>query len=222
MDIVGLGIKIVEQLVASGLVRDVADLYNLQRQDLLTVEGFAEKKADNLLQAIETSRSQSLARLITALGMRGVGEVMAADLSRVYNDIDELGRASFEELQTIEGMGPNTAQAIVDWFARPANRQVVEKLRAAGVWPRAENTTSIPDFQPLAGKTFVVTGTLPVFTREEVKTYIQSFGGKVTDSVSKNTDFLVAGENAGSKLDKARKLGVTILDEAGLRRMTAE
>ncbi len=221
MDIVGLGIKIVEQLVASGLVRDVADLYNLQRQDLLTVEGFAEKKADNLLQAIETSRSQSLARLITALGMRGVGEVMAADLSRVYNDIDELGRASFEELQTIEGMGPNTAQAIVDWFARPANRQVVEKLRAAGVWPRAENTTSTPDFQPLAGKTFVVTGTLPVFTREEVKTYIQSFGGKVTDSVSKNTDFLVAGENAGSKLDKARKLGVTILDEAGLRRMTA-
>ncbi len=220
MDIVGLGIKIVEQLVASGLVHDVADLYTLKRQDLLSLEGFAEKKADNLLQAIQASRSQSLARLITALGMRGVGEVMAADLSRVYHSLDELGQASFEELQKIEGMGPNTAKAIVDWFARPANQQLIEKLRRSGVWPEVEKATDEQGPQPLDGKTFVVTGTLPGFTRDEVKAFIQSFGGKVTDSVSKNTDFLVAGENAGSKLDKARKIGVPVLDEAALKQMT--
>lgn len=222
MDIVGLGIKIVEQLIASGLVHDVADLYSLNQQDLLALEGFAEKKVDNLLQAIENSKAQSLARLITALGMRGVGEVMAADLSAVYRNLDELRQASFEDLQKIEGMGPNTAQAIVDWFARPANQQVVEKLRAAGVWPQMEQASQAQGPLPFAGKTFVVTGTLPGFTRDTVKEFIQSFGGKVTDSVSKNTDFLVAGENAGSKLDKARKLGVPVLDEAALRRMTAE
>ena len=130
MDIVGLGIKIVEQLIESGLVHDVADLYTLRREDLLGLEGFAEKKADNLLAAIDASRRQSLARLITALGIRGVGEVMAADLARYYPDLEALSRASLEDLQTIEGVGPNTAQAIVDWFERPANRQVIGKLRA--------------------------------------------------------------------------------------------
>jgi DNA ligase (NAD+) len=222
MDIAGLGIKIVEQLVANGLVQDVADLYSLQRQDLLSLEGFAEKKVDNLLQAIETSKSQPLSRLVTALGIRGVGEVMAADLSTHYATLDELSQASFDELQYIDGMGPNTAQAIVDWFARPANRQVIEKLRSAGVWPREERQSASQGPQPLAGKTIVVTGTLPGFSRETVKTYIQSLGGKVTDSVSKNTDYLVAGENAGSKLQKARQLGVQVLDEAGLKRLAGD
>ena len=218
MDIVGLGIKIVEQLVASGLVHDVADLYTLQREPLLALEGFAEKKADNLLAAIEASRSQPLARLLTALGIHGVGEVMAADLARSFLDLDRLAAATLDDLTAVEGVGPNTAQAIVDWFARPANRQVLEKLRAAGVWPRqAAPVPPVAGALPLAGLTLVVTGTLPSFSREAVKEYIQAHGGKLTDSVSKKTSYLVAGEAAGSKLDKARDLGVPVLDEAGLR-----
>jgi DNA ligase (NAD+) len=222
MDIVGLGIKIVEQLIESGLVHDVADLYTLHREDLLSLEGFAEKKADNLLAAIDASRRQTLARLITALGIRGVGEVMAADLARFYPDLDLLSHASLDDLQTIEGVGPNTAQAILDWFERPANRQVIAKLHAAGVWPRTEAAAQPLGEQPLAGLTFVVTGTLPTLSREDAKEYIQSRGGKVTDSVSKKTSYLVVGEAAGSKLAKAEELGVPILDEAGLRKICGE
>lgn len=222
MDIVGLGIKIVEQLVESGLLQDVADLYTLRRQDLLKLEGFAEKKADNLLDAIETSRSQPLARLITALGMRGVGEVMAADLAARFADLDALAQTGETDLQSIDGVGPNTAQAIVDWFARPANRQVLEKLRAAGVWPRSQSANAPQGPQPFSGKTFVITGTLPGLSRDQAKELIQSLGGKVTDSVSKKTDYLVVGENAGSKLDKARSLGVALLDESALRRLAGE
>lgn len=223
MDIVGLGIRIVEQLVQSGLVRDVADLYTLDKERLLTLEGFAEKKADNLLESIDASRRRPLSRLINALGIRGVGEVMAADLARYFPDLDALARASREDLEAIEGIGPNIAQAIVDWFARPANRQVLGKLRAAGVWPRAASEPAREQApQPLAGLTFVVTGTLPTFSREEVKEFIQSRGGKMTDSVSKKTDYVVAGENPGSKLDKAQALGVEVVDEGRLKKLAGD
>jgi DNA ligase (NAD+) len=222
MDIVGLGIKIVEQLIGAGLVKDVADLYLLQKEDLLKLEGFAEKKAENLLRAIQESKKRPLQRLIFALGIRGVGEVLANDLVKYYPDLDALSRATVEELQAIEGVGPNIAQAIVDWFNRPSNRQLLEKLKSVGVWPVAEKTEADSGKQPFQNLTFVVTGTLPGFTREEVKQYIQKLGGKVSDSVSKKTDFLVAGENAGSKLDKARELGVRIIDEATLRKMAGE
>ena len=222
MDIVGLGIKIVEQLVESGLVCDVADLYTLRKEDLLQLEGFAEKKADNLLESIAVSRTQSLARLITALGIRGVGEVVANELGARYSDLDALGRAGSDELQTIEGIGPNIAQAVVDWFSRPANREVVEKLHRAGVWP-LQKQISLPDRpQPLAGLSFVVTGTLPTLSREGVKEYIQIHGGKVVDLVSKKTSYLVQGESPGSKVNKAQELGVPILDEAGLRKLAGE
>jgi len=219
MDILGLGIKIVEQLVQSSLVQDVADLFTLQRADLLKLEGFADKKADNLLAAIETSRSQPLPRLLNALGIRGVGEVLAADLARYYPDLDSLRRATLDDLQRIEGVGPNIAQALVDWFARPANQKVLEKLRAAAVWPRVQQVAARPlgVSLPLQGLTFVVTGTLAGFSREEVKEFIQSRGGKVIDSVSKKTSYLVRGEAPGSKLAKAQELGLPILDEAGLR-----
>ena len=220
MDIVGLGIKIVEQLVKNELVRDVADLYTLRREDLLKLEGFAEKKADNLLQAIETSRQQPLARLINALGIRGVGEVAATDLARYYPDLAEIRQTGLDDLQRIDGIGPNIAQAIVDWFARSANQRILEKLCAAGVWPRNEMTpTNSRIAQPFTGLTFVVTGTLPTLSREGVKEFIQAFGGKVTDSISKKTSFLVAGENPGSKIEKARALGVPIIDEQNLRKM---
>jgi DNA ligase (NAD+) len=218
MDIVGLGIKSVEQLVEAGLIHDVADLYTLRKEQLLSLEGFADKKADNLLGAIADSRTRPLARLITALGIRGVGEVMAADLARNFTNLDSLSRASLVDLQTIEGVGPNIAQAIVDWFSRSANQQLLEKLRKAGVWPESESRSSGSENPPpLAGLTFVITGTLPVFSREEAKVFIEAHGGKVTDSVSKKTSYLVLGESPGSKLEKAQTLEVPVLDEAGLR-----
>ncbi len=219
MDISGLGGKIVEQLIAAGLVHDVADLYTLTKDQLLALEGFADKKAQNLLDAIAASKAQPLNRLITALGIRGVGEVAAADLARHFGSLDALSTASLDDLQAIEGVGPNTAQSIVDWFARPANRALLGKLKAAGVWPLVSAPSSSEGKQPLAGLTFVVTGTLPTFTREGVKEFIESHGGKVTDSVSKKTSYLVLGEDPGSKYQKAQALGVPILDEAGLRRL---
>ncbi len=221
MDIVGMGIKIVDQLVDAGMVHDVADLYTLRREDLLQLEGFAEKKADNLLAGVEASKDRPLPRLINALGIRGVGEVTAVDMAARFPDLDALSQANLGELQSMEGIGPNTAQAIVDWFAREANQTVLRKLKAAGVWPRSEvKQASGP--QPFAGMTFVVTGTLPNLSREQAKEFIQSRGGKVIDSVSKKTSYLVLGESPGSKFDKARELGVAIIDEARLRSLAGE
>ena len=215
MDIVGLGIKIVEQLVTEGLVKDVADLYTLKKDDLLALEGFAEKKADNLLDAVQASKSQSLGRLITALGIRGTGEVAAEDLSRKYDDLEALSKASVEQLEEIEGFGPNMAEAVVDWFANRRNQEIVRKLKAAGVWPRrvvSADTTP----QSLAGKKFVVTGSLSEFTRTEIKHFISRHGGKVSDSVSSQTDYLVVGKDPGSKLEKANALGVVVIGEEDL------
>ncbi|HMN61150.1 MAG TPA: NAD-dependent DNA ligase LigA, partial [Anaerolinea sp.] len=188
MEIVGLGIKIVEQLVDAGMVKSPADLYVLRKEDLLNLEGFAEKKAENLIRAIDASRSQSLARLISALGIHGVGEVMAADLAERFADLGSLAQAGGEDLLAVEGVGPNTAQALVDWFARPANQEFLAKLRAASVWPvgRAARASEA-EAQPLAGLVFVVTGTLPSFSRDQIKEYLQSKGAKVTESVSKKT-----------------------------------
>ena len=174
MDIVGLGIKIVEQLIEEGLVKDVADLFTLKKEQLLELEGFAEKKAENLLASLEQAKGQSLNRLLSALGIRGVGEVMAADLTRHYLDLDTLSKATVEELQEIEGVGPNIAEAIVDWFARPANQNLLVKLKSAGVWP-VSSQQSAESSQPgtLSGLSFVVTGTLADFTRDGIKEFIQ-------------------------------------------------
>ncbi len=224
MDIVGLGIKIVEQFVDTGLVHDVADLYTIRREELLELEGFAEKKADNLLAAIEQSKSQPLSRLINALGMRGVGEVMAADLARNYPNLEVLSAATFEELQQLDGVGPNIAQAIVDWFARPANRDVLERLKREGVWPIQQLTPpgEMVAARPLDGMTFVVTGTLAGFSRDEAKEYIETRGGKLIGTVSGTTSYLVLGENPGSKLNKAQSLGVRVIDENALRQLAGE
>lgn len=219
MDINGLGYKIVEQLIQSGLVKDVADIYSLTREQLLGLEGFAEKKADNLLAAVQASAAQPLSRLIAALGIHGVGEVAATDLARHFGSLDVLATARLEDVQAIEGFGPNTAASIVDWFARPANQNLLAKLKQAGVWPVSQAGESSAGGGPLAGLTFVVTGSLPTLSRDGVKEFIEQHGGKVTDSVSKNTSYLVLGENPGSKLEKARKLGVEVIDEAGLRNL---
>ncbi len=220
MDIVGLGVRIVKQLVEQGLVGDVADLYTLEQSALLGLEGFAEKKADNLLEAIAASKDQPLSRLLTALGVRGVGEVVASDLAGHFGSLDALAGTSVEELESIEGIGPNIAQAIVDWFQRPANQVVLGKLRAAGVWPlETGDSQNAASPQTLSGLTFVVTGTLSGFTRTQAKEFIQTHGGKVAGSVSKKTDYLVAGEKAGSKLDTAQELGVRVIGEDELRGM---
>ncbi|MBN2388764.1 MAG: NAD-dependent DNA ligase LigA [Anaerolineales bacterium] len=221
LDIRGLGIKIVEQLIAEGLVQDVADLYTLQKEQLLELEGFADKKAENLIQAIRASANQPLQRLLTALGIRGVGEVVAADLARTFGSLDALAEASAEDLQTLEGIGPNIAAGIVDWFSRAQNQKVLEKLRAARVWPVSRQPSAVGGQQPgpLAGMAFVVTGTLPTLSREGAREFIEQHGGKVTDSVSKKTSYLLLGENPGSKLEKARTLGVEVIREDDLRRL---
>ncbi len=222
MDIVGLGIKIVEQLISAGFVKDVSDLFTLEKAELLELEGFAEKKADNLIESIAESKKQSLARLLTSLGIRGVGEVIAADLARIYTDLDALSFANEEELQQIEGIGPNIAQAIVDWFSQDTNKNVVLKLKSYGVWPRSVPQTEIYTGGTFNGLVFVITGTLSSFTRSEAKDFIQQRGGKVTNSVSKNTSYLVKGDNPGSKFDKALDLGISIINEAELQELASE
>jgi DNA ligase (NAD+) len=220
MDIEGLGIKIVEQLVTAGLVHDVADIYGLTKEKLLNLEGFADKKADNILASINNSKSRDLARVITALGIRGVGEVGAANLARAIRNLDELRRADTIYLLEIEGIGPNIAQGIVDWFNSPTNKDVLEKLREFGVWPSSENKSENKRIkQTLENKTFVITGTLPGLSREEIKEFIENRGGKVTDSVSKKTSYLILGEQPGSKYTKAQTLGIPILDEKGLHKL---
>ncbi|MGD2252834.1 MAG: NAD-dependent DNA ligase LigA [Anaerolineales bacterium] len=216
MDIEGLGIKLSKLLVESKLVRDVADLYSLTKAELLELEGFADKKAENLLDAIQATQDRPLRRLINALGIRGVGETVAADLARVFPDLEALARASADDLIKLEGIGPNIAAAIVDWMHNPRNQMLLEKLRQAGVWPRSE-AEPLGRPQPLAGHTFVITGTLARLSRPEAKTLIEAYGGKVTGSVSKRTSYLVVGEAPGSKLVRARELGVAEIDEAGLR-----
>jgi DNA ligase (NAD+) len=219
MDIEGLGIKIVEQLAQSGLVKDVAGLYDLTLEDLLPLEGFAEKKAQNLLNSIAVSKSRSLTRLVIGLGIPGVGEVMAGDLAREFGNLNALKSASEERLQQIEGVGPNIAEAILDWFSRKPNQQLLERLRKKGIWPEFTPEASTPGSVLLTGKTFVITGVLRNYSREEAKHLIEAHGGKVTDSVTKKTSYLVLGEDPGSKLEKAKNLNIPILDENALEKM---
>ena len=227
MDIVGMGTKIVEKLIEAGKVKDVADIFTLSRADILESVTKKDRKtekeppgkiADNLLSAINTSKSQSLSRLITALGIHGVGEVSAGDLASHFGNLDSLSKAGVDDLQQIEGIGPNIAEAIVDWFGRKANQKVLEKLKKAGVNPTFNVQRSTLN-DSLAGLTFVVTGTLPTLSREGAKEFIESNGGKVTDSVSKKTSYLVLGENPGSKLEKARSLGVKVIGEEELKKL---
>ncbi|HEY61074.1 MAG TPA: NAD-dependent DNA ligase LigA [Anaerolineae bacterium] len=219
LNIVGLGIKIVEQLVSSGLVNDAADLFTLTKKDLLKLDGFADKKAENIIAAIQNSKSQSLERLITALGIRGVGEVIASVLAARFEDLDDLAHASHDQLEIIEGIGPNIAQAIVDWFAQPRNQVLIEKFRKVGFWPKKELKSRHIALSTLSGNSFVITGTLAHFTRQEAKEYILKHGGKVTNSVSKKTNYLVAGENPGSKFQKAKELGISVIGEEELRKL---
>jgi DNA ligase (NAD+) len=220
MDIEGFGIKIGEQLVQAGLIKDIADIYFLERDQLLQLEGFADKKVDNLLSAIAASKAQPFERFLTGLGIRYVGSVVAGLLARAFPTIEALQNASQEQLETVEGIGPRIAESVVAWFSRLPNQKLIDKFRQAGVnLAAAVQPAAAP--QTLAGLTFVITGALPGWTREEAGAFIEQHGGKVTGSVSSKTDYLVAGEKAGSKLSKAQSLGIPILDEDGLKKLAA-
>jgi DNA ligase (NAD+) len=222
MDIVGLGRRTAKLLVSEGLVNDAADLYTLKREDLLALEGFAEKSADNLLAAIGAAKDRSLAQVLAGLGIRGVGVTIAQLLVQHYDSLDDLAAASQEDLESIPGMGPHTGQAIVEWFRRVRNREFVEKLRKAEVKLEQIAATSSTK-GALSGSTFVITGTLPTMSRDAAKSLIELHGGKVVGSVSGNTDYLVVGESpGGSKYRKAQQLGTPLIDEARLLEMVGK
>jgi len=231
MDMEGLGEKIVNQLIDEGLVRDVADLYSVTREQLLELEGFADKKATNLLNTIAASKSQPLLRVIMALGIPGVGSTVAELLAQHFSSLGELASADAEKLQTIEGIGPVTAQRIVEWFSHKPNQELVAKLKKVGVRVKEAKAKAAAlatgqgalAGSPFTGKTFVITGTLPTMSREQAAAFIKSHGGKVTDSVSKKTSYLVVGADpGGTKYNKAQELGVEMIDEMALRKLAGE
>lgn len=218
MDIEGGGEVLARQLVESKLVRDVADLYSLTAEQVAGLERMGPKSAQNFIDAIQASKSKDLWRLIHGLGILHVGEGVAKVLARNFQSLDAVQKASQEEINAVEDIGEVIAHSVFEWFRDPHNAQVIEKLRAAGVNFQSSTYKAVVA-GPLKGKTFVLTGTLPTLKREEAKALIEDAGAKVSGSVSKNTDYVVAGEDAGSKLDKARALGVKVIDEAELLKL---
>ena len=218
MDIDNFGAQTGELLIEQGLIKDIADVYYQGRETLLELEGFKEKKVDNLLAGVLASKAQPADRLLTAIGIRFVGSVVANLLLDSLGSIDAIAGASREVLEAIDGIGPGTAESVVAWFAVESNLALLEKFRQAGLNFAVERVEPAGT-QPLADLTFVITGTLPSLGRNEAKALIEAKGGKVTGSVSKKTNYLLAGEKAGSKLTKAESLGVQVIDEATLQEM---
>jgi len=218
LDVEGLGEKLVDQLVEGNVIKTLPDLYRLGLAGLVALERMGEKSAQNLLAALEKSKQTTLPRFLFGLGIRHVGESTARDLARHFGGLDAIMDATVEHLLEVPDVGPVVAESIHTFFAQPHNREVVEQLRACGLtWEEGEPIARAP--KPLSGKTVVLTGTLPTLTRDEAKDLLEAAGAKVAGSVSKKTDYVVAGTEAGSKLDKARELGVPVLDEEGLRQL---
>ena len=216
MDIEGLGDKLVEQLVDAGIVLSLPGLYKLGVAKLAALDRMAEKSAQNIVDALEKSKAPTLARFLFSLGIRQVGETTAKELARHFGTLDKLMKASVEQLLEVADVGPIVAASIHTFFAQPHNVEVVEQLLAAGVQPKESAGEADDRPRPLLGKTLVLTGSLPTLSRDEAQALIEDAGGKVSGSVSKKTNYVIAGEEAGSKLEKARTLGVPVLDEAGL------
>ncbi len=221
MDVEGLGDKLVDQLVDAGLIRTLPELYTLGLAKLTALERMGEKSALNLLAGLQASKKTTLQRFLFALGIRHVGEATARDLARHFGGIDRLMDATVEQLLEVTDVGPVVAQSIRTFFDQPHNREVVEQLRAAGIaWDEHDGVSPTAPL-PLAGRTYVLTGTLPSMARDEAKALLEAAGAKVAGSVSKKTTAVIAGAEAGSKLDKARELGIPVLDEDGLRALLA-
>jgi DNA ligase (NAD+) len=216
MNIDGMGDALVTQLTDSGLVKNIADIYSLTKKNLLSLERFADKSAQNIIDEIEASKKLPLERVIYGLGIRMVGERTAQFLAEHFGSMEALESAGVEELQDVNEVGPRIAESIVEFFSIAANRKLVERLREAGLTLTGQKKQR---GTKLAGKTFVLTGTLAHFTRDEAKKMIEDAGGKVTGSVSKKTDYVVAGADAGSKLDKAKELGVEVIDEREMEQL---
>ena len=220
MDIEGLGDKLVDQMVEGGVIKTLPDLYRIGLRGLVELERMGEKSAQNLLENLEKSKHTTMQRFLYGLGIRHVGEATARDLAKHFGNLDAVMDASVEQLLEVPDVGPVVAESIHTFFQQAHNREVVEQLRACGVtWE--EGAPVKRESLPLAGKTVVLTGTLPTLSRDEAKEMLEAAGAKVAGSVSKKTDYVVAGAEAGSKLDKARELGITVLDEEGLRRLLA-
>jgi DNA ligase (NAD+) len=215
MNIDGMGEALVDQLVDRGAVRNVADLYDLKIGDLASLERMGVKSAGNVIVNIDRSRQNPLPRVLTALGIRFVGERTAVFLAEAFGSMDAIERASLEELQMAEEVGPKVAEAVVQYFSEPGNRELVDRLRKAGL--QFAHAATRPRGGPLLGKTLVITGTLPTLSRDEARQLIEQAGGKVSKAVSKKTSYVVVGEDDGSKLAKARDLGVCTLTEEELR-----
>ena len=218
MDIDGMGEALIDQLVDKGMVRSVADIYSLTKEQLATLERMGDKSAARILKGVEASRTKPLAKVLNGLGIPFVGERTAALLAGTFGDLDRIAAASEEELQTAPEVGPKVAQAIRGFFENHHNRELIERLRQEGL-QFTQEIAAKPAGLPLEGKTFVITGTLPTMSREEAKEFIERNGGKAVGSVSKKTSYVVAGEEAGSKLDKAQALGIPVIGEAELLRM---
>ncbi len=219
MRIEGLGDALAEQFVERHLVRDVADLYSLRQEDVAALERMAEKSAANLLAQIEASKGRDLPHLVYGLGIRHVGERTAAILARHFKTLDRLASATIEEIDDIHEIGLTVAQSVRDWFDDEGNLELCERLRRAGVRIELEAGVEAETDEAFAGKQFVLTGTLEAMTRDEARALIEARGGRITSSVSKKTDYVVAGREAGSKLDKAQALGVRVIDEAEFKSM---
>jgi len=222
MRIEGLGFALADQLIDKKMVKDVADIYNLTLEDLVSLERMAKKSATNVLNQIEASKSRDLSSLIYGLGIRHVGERTAGILAREFGSLERLSKASVEELDNVHEIGLTMAESIHDWFADKGNARLCERLHAAGVLTELEKGATKDEPQTFAGKIFVLTGTLPAMTRDEATALIEARGGRVTSSVSKKTDFLLAGAEPGSKLEKANQLGVKVIDENQFKKMLGE
>jgi DNA ligase (NAD+) len=218
MDIRGLSYARIEQLVEAGLIDDVAGLYDLKAERLAQLERLAEKSAEALVDAINASKAQPLSRLLFGLGIKDIGETVARQIAKHFGTMDAIANATLDDVLTVHGIGDTIAESLVSWFADPKARRLIERLRERGLTfeePRTQTGDA------LKGKTVVITGSLPTLSREQASALVEANGGRIASSVSKKTSFVVVGEDAGSKLEKARTLGVEVIDEAELLRRVA-